>query len=453
MLKFVLFDNWGFEVVNGFTRELQTAVKDASNPLITVDRPWEFGNITLYGSVVKVPGRPFQLWYSVIEPRWHINLAYAESEDGIHWVKPELDVFTYEGHKTNLVYTNNAHGAAVLYDDADPRPDWKYKLVCGADPDRSVYAYHSEDGIHWLPACSEAIIGNHPDCPMAFLRRPDGTYAAHHRVPGGGRRIGRSESSDFIHWQPWRIVLEPGPGDPPQFQMYGMGSTMYGNYEIGTLWDYYTDLTDVSRGKMCGFQETEFTYSRNGTAWHRPTPRQPFIPHGQPGDWESGNLQAASAPVFLDDEIRYYYAASNVRHTRRWELIEGSYGIGMASIKPDRFIALTAGPAPAEAYTRTFQLQAPEIRINADVSADGVIQMELQDSDCRPIPGFEMAQCLPISGDSLGHLVIWQGNPDPTAIVGQPIRWRMRATRAKIYSVWMPNGEAEVRYDRFQSAF
>jgi len=453
VLKFLFLDNWGYEAVDGFTREPQQAAKDPRNPLLTVDRPWEHGNITLYGSVAKVAGRPFQLWYTVIEPNWHFHLAYAESEDGIHWTKPELDIYHFEGHRTNIVFTENPHGAAVIYDDADPRLDWKYKLVCGASPTSFVYAYHSEDGIHWLPATSEPIIGNHPDCPMALLRRPDGTYAAHHRVPGGGRRIGRSESSDFLQWRGGRIVLEPGPGDPPQFQMYGMGATAYGDYEIGTLWDYYTDLDDVSPGKMHGYQECEFTYSRNGLTWHRPASHQPMIPHGLPGAWDAGNLQAASAPIFLEDEIRYYYAASNVRHAPRWELTPGSYGIGMARLKPDRFLALKAGPVPAELYTRVFQLQAPEIRINADIAVDGRAQVELLDAECRPISGFELTNCMPIAGDSLGHRVSWRGNPDPAAILNRHIRFRLQAIRAKLYAVWMPNGDTEPRYNCFQSAF
>jgi hypothetical protein len=79
--------------------------------------------------------------------------------------------------------------------------------------------------------------------------------------------------------------------------------------------------------------------------------------------------------------------------------------------------------------------------------------VELLDGECRPIPGFEMAACLPITGDSLAHPVRWQGDPDPAPTLNQYIRWRLRATRARIYSLWMPNGDAAPRYDRFVSAF
>lgn len=453
MLKFLFLDNWGYEAVDGFERELQRAVKAPQNPLFVAEHPWEQGNITMYGSALRAPDGRYQMWYTVIEPRWHLLLAYAESDDGITWRKPELDIYLHEGHKTNIVFAQDPHGAAVLYDEADPRPDWKYKLVCGTEPTTLIHAFHSADGIHWLPVSPEPIVRNHPDCPMALLRRPDGTYAAHHRVPKGGRRIGRSESPDFIHWQGGRIVMEPGPGDPPQFQMYGMGSAMYGDLELGTLWDYRTDLGDPGRGKMNGYQETELSYSRNGLSWHRPAQGQPFIPHGGPGEWDSGNLQCASAPVFLPDEIRYYYAASTVRHSSRWELKPARYGVGLARMRPDRFVALVAGDVPATVYTRASTVQAPEIRINAEVASGGQVQMELLDADCKVIPGFELSACVPITGESLGHVVSWRGAPDAGQIINRPIRWRLQATHAKVYSIWMPNGDTQPRYDRFQSAF
>ena len=47
-----------------------------------VDFHPENGNMQLYGSVIKAPGKPFQMWYSVIHKPWRMYLAYAESDDG-----------------------------------------------------------------------------------------------------------------------------------------------------------------------------------------------------------------------------------------------------------------------------------------------------------------------------------------------------------------------------------
>jgi hypothetical protein len=454
MIKFLFFDNRDYELVQGFERVLERPRKHSANPLLEADKPWEHA-IVLGGSVVKVEDRPFQFWYTLAGPE-PSTLAYAESEDGIVWHKPELDLGLHQGGQTNIVFDDTANGACVIYDDADPRKAWKYKMVCGAEPTGFVYAYRSPDGIHWSRAREEPIIGNDPDAPMSLHRRPDGTYAAHLRVAKVPdrtfiRRIGRSESTDFVNWSSVRVVLEPGPGDPAQFQMYGMGATMYGDYEIGTVWAYHTDLEDTSPNKMGGNQEAELTYSRRGTAWHRAMQGQAFIPHGDESDWDSGNVQCASAPVFLDNEIRYYFASSNVRHDSYWEKKPGRFGIGMASLKPDRFIALVAGDEPAEMYTRRFSLKSPEVYVNADIATDGAVRLELLDEESRPLPGFELSRCVPLTGDSLSHSVHWEGEPNLSEILNRPIRWRLQATHARVYAVWMPDGEAEISYHRFRS--
>lgn len=451
MIKFLFFDNRDFETLRGFERQLQQPNKLGANPLFLADRPWENGNLQMYGSVLKASDQPFQMWYSTIDPAWNIRLCYAESEDGLAWRKPLLDVYRHEGERTNVVFTADPHGPSIIYDPCEARPDWRYKMICGAAPSGHVCVYHSEDGRQWLPARLTPVIGNNPDCPMALLRRPDGTYAAHHRVPGGGRRIGRSESPDFLEWHGGRIVLEPGPGDPPQFQMYGMGAAMYGDFEIGTLWSYHTEPDDTGQSKMRGRQEAELTYSRNGVAWHRAAQGQAFIPSGPAGAWDSGNLQCASAPVYLDDEIRYYFAASTVHHSVRWELTPAKFGIGMASLRPDGFVALAAGDEPGEAITRRFTMHGPEIRVNAEVEDGGWVRLEMLGPDGDPVPGFELENCRPISGDSTGHAVSWEGDPDGSKIVDRTVRWRMQARRAKVYSVWMPDGEGVTCYHCFRS--
>ena len=103
MIKFLFLDYRELETVEGFARELQQPTKHEGNPLFVADAPWEHGNMQLYGSVLKVPGKPFQMWYSTIEPPWRIRLAYAESDDGLVWRRPKLDIHEFHGLKTNIV--------------------------------------------------------------------------------------------------------------------------------------------------------------------------------------------------------------------------------------------------------------------------------------------------------------------------------------------------------------
>ncbi|MGQ9456486.1 MAG: hypothetical protein ACUVRS_11710 [Armatimonadota bacterium] len=436
MVKFLFFDYECVEIVEGFRRELQQPVKYSGNPLFIADKPWENGNMQLYGSVVKAPGKPFQLWYSVVHEPFTMRMAYAESEDGIEWHRPALDVYEYGGLQTNIVFVDDPHGPAVIYDEADPREDWKYKMMCGAAPSRAICAFRSHDGIHWLPVRKYPVISTNPDCPMALYKAPDGRFVAHHRLSGYGRRVFRSESWDFIYWsgEP-RMIMEPDAGDPPQVQFYGMGATSYGCYEIGTLWIYHTDPNDMGIGKMHGYQEAELVYARQGYAWHRAAQGVPFIPHGEPGEWDQGNLQCASAPVFLRDEIRYYYMGTTAFHQTRWELVPQTAGIGMASLRPDGFVALVAGEQTARLLTTAFTPDAPYLFVNARTGSGGWLKIEVLDVAGGVISGYSERECVPIKGDCTRMPVRW--TPDKECIPSdQPIRLRVTASNAAIFSIF-----------------
>ncbi|MDH7601978.1 MAG: hypothetical protein QHI38_07495 [Armatimonadota bacterium] len=450
MIKFLFFDYSETEIVTGFRRELQQPKKYEGNPLFIADKPWENGNMQLYGSAIKAPGKPFQLWYSVVHKPFTMLMAYAESDDGIEWHRPELDIYEYEGSKTNIVFTADPHGPAVIYDEADPREDWKYKMMCGAAPSRAICAFRSSDGIHWVPVRKYPVISTDPDCPMALYRTPDGRFAAHHRLSGYGRRVFRSESWDFLYWsdEP-RMIMEPDAGDPPQIQFYGMGATSYGSYEIGTLWIYHTRTDDFGLGKMHGYQEAELTYARQGYCWHRAAQGRPFIPHGEPGSWEQGNLQCASAPIFLDNEIRYYYMGTTAFHQTRWELVPQTAGIGMASLRPDGFVALTAGEEPAELLTTAFTPDAPYLHVNARTKSGGWLRIEVLTAEGEVMPGYSESECVPITGDGTRLLVKWA--PDRDCVpVDHPIRLRVTAKNASLFSIFSSKPEEAGIYWKFR---
>ncbi|MBM4436770.1 MAG: hypothetical protein FJ029_05955 [Actinobacteria bacterium] len=269
MIKVLFFDYREIETLHSFNRHLEQPAKHPGNPLFTADQPWENGNLQLFGSVVKREAGPFQLWHNVIHRPWTTCLAYAESDDGVAWRRPALDVHQVDGQRTNIVFADNAVGSAVIYDAAEPREAWRYKLLCGPKPSDCIAAYRSADGVHWDPVRRYPVIPTNPDCPIGLLQAQDGRYVAYHRWHGFGRLVFRSESWNFMQWagEP-RLVLEPDAGDPPQIQFYGLGATTYGPYELGTLWIYHTDANDAGPSKMHGYQEAELAYARSGHAWH-----------------------------------------------------------------------------------------------------------------------------------------------------------------------------------------
>ena len=457
MKKLLFLDYRELEYVDGFARALESPAKHPGGPLMRPELPWEHGNMQLYGSVLQAADGRFRAWYEVCVPPFTTRLAYAESDDGLDWRKPDLDAFRHDGQRTNIVFDGTQTSPGLIEDREDPRPAWRYKMLMGAAPSNCIAAMHSADGIHWksvrtLVGRIHPVITTNPDCPMGFLRAPDGRFVAYHRMDGYGRRVFRSESWDFVHWsgEP-RMVLEPDAGDSPQTQFYGLGACAYGPYEVGTLWIYATEPDDLGSTKMHGLQTPELAYARAGTAWHRAEQGTAFIANGAPGEWDCGNLQPASQPVFLDDEIRYYYAGTDARHSMCWEVQPQNAGLGLARLKPDRFVALRAGEGPAELGTITFRPPSVEVFVNARTADGGEIRVELQDAEARPLAGFTAGDCRPIRGDSTAHRVEWRGVGQANAPVGEPTRIRLTARGASVYSVYLTEpGESPV-YHQFEA--
>lgn len=450
MQKLLFFDHRELEAARGFTRRLGRPTRCRANPLLVADQPWENGNLQLYGSVCRASDGIFRLWYSTVDDPWCIRLAYAESDDGLAWRRPALDLHPYRRRRTNLVLTDDVHGAAVICDEQDPDPERRFKLAAGLRPSGCIAVLVSADGIHWRRLSREPQLPFEPDCPMAFFRAPDGRYVVLHRHRRLGRRVCRSESWDLEHWtsEP-RMILEPGPADAPQTQLYGMGVVPYGPYELGSLWIFHTDEEELGRGHMNGYQDAELTYSRSGFAWHRAAPGTPFIAHGGGRAWDRGNLQCASQPVFLDDEIRYYYAGTDMRHQRHWELEPQRAGLGMARLRPDGFVALEAGTRAAELMTVAFVPQGGELFVNADVGKGGWVKVGVLDDQARPLKDRGVDGCGPLTGDHTGHRVRWRAAADlPT---DRPVRLCVRARQASLYSVYALAAGEEPVYHRFQA--
>src|SRR6266404_1962613 len=151
-------------------RAVQPAQKSAANPVLWPHEKWEPEMATIYGSVLRDEGK-FKMWY-----KSGMGVGYAESEDGIRWNKPRLDLAVVDGEQTNILFrkkskTEGPEGMPYCYelfgvhrDDRDPDParrykigfldiDWKYSGKEG-DPwhksqRRGLGVAGSPDGIHW----------------------------------------------------------------------------------------------------------------------------------------------------------------------------------------------------------------------------------------------------------------------------------------------------------------
>ncbi|MFN9955031.1 MAG: hypothetical protein ACK55I_18185, partial [bacterium] len=82
------------------------------------------------------------------------HTSYAESRDGINWIKPALGFFSVNGSKNNNVVMTNqnrdhvVHNFSPFYDNRSGVPaEQRYKALGGLR--HGLFAYVSADGKKW----------------------------------------------------------------------------------------------------------------------------------------------------------------------------------------------------------------------------------------------------------------------------------------------------------------
>lgn len=451
MIKMVCLDNQDWVSVQGLVRTFEPPQKYPGNP-ITVSEHWSDGDrMSFYGSVLRRPDTGLlQMWY-IAQPQraW---IAYAESQDGIHWDKPELDIAQIGDRWTNLIFTGHPWGPTIIFDEQETLPERRYKMVVGSLPSDQIGVHYSPDGIHWSPDAQNPVIAKTPGSPMSLHRKESGEYVLYHRSAGGRRRAGRSESTDLLHWSPVQPVLDTDSNDPPGVQVYALGAAPYGPFEIGSLWIFKTFHDDLGLEKSHGRIETELAYGRSGHTWHRAAQGVPFIPTGEEDDsWEWGCIQPASSPVYLPDEIRFYYTATRHENAlnKLWKGDKPRCGVGFVSLKPDRFVCLASQPEGGHLLTRAFHVHTPQFAVNAAVAPGGRIRVAVTGLDGQEIEGFRLDDCTPITGDATDQSVSWLGTPDTAALAGHPVRLRVEVHDARLYALACGTPEERAAYWQF----
>ena len=98
--------------------------ENSAEPILFADRPWEaervifnFCSSVIFDAAV---GK-FRMWYAAIvnghaTPDLPELMCYAESDDGVRWVKPALGIVEYRGSRdNNIVYSSAGTGLIPLH--------------------------------------------------------------------------------------------------------------------------------------------------------------------------------------------------------------------------------------------------------------------------------------------------------------------------------------------------
>ena len=469
-------------VVKNVTRRQHTPQKHAGGPLIRRDKPWE-GNTYFRNSCFNViwddKADLYKCWYEDFYDYFggsrgtfqRSRIHYAESEDGIDWVKPALGKHVVDGHEgTNTVIDLSPDEAVscttVLLDPLETDPSRRFKALYAHRPEKGLCMMFSADGIDWTPYERNPIFerwdddveiltydridnkyvlwgryGGHPgrsqhpgfDAWFApvWPGRPEGIW-------GTRRRIYRLESEDCFNWSDAKLMFDPGDEDNLDDGLYGFVPWRVGENHLGIM----TVLHQVDNTvDMYLYQ------SRDGLDWNRMLMHRPLIPRGGPGSFDEFGIETPNQPLEVGDEVRIYYGGMNVHHdwwlgmandgidvpeARDRSLSQNGHHLGLATLRLDGYVSLDATVREGWVETKPLFSTGRRLYINGRCRPDGYIKVEMMDSWNNVWDGYSGENCRAFTGDSVHHQIAWSERDTVTEIPGS-VKLRFYLRNAELY--------------------
>jgi len=437
--------------------------------------------VQFYGSVIRDPDAgKFRMWYVAVStdermdrtlPRsvpWRV--AYAESDDGITWTKPNLGLVEVGGNTNNNLVNLDPHigvlNLKVLHEPDDPNPEHRYKM--GAHvwfPKNDVRLgtlapYVSADGLSWkllveakpvdaeMPEASTVIPPLHFE-PVGGLYKWDGLYhlsgqnAIAAARPYHGRVSRTFVSSDFLHWTESSAIQFVRDA---QHTLLGPGKSRIGEqtHEGISVWNRGNVLVGIS-GMWHGTKEWDdltidlgFVVSNDGIRFREPAHEHIFLKRGDDGEWDQGGLLQGQGFENVGEQTLIYYGAWD---PRVWQSSPPRGGVGIATLPRDRFADLvvdtsTTGDGDYQMKEAVSSFMTRPLRID-DVSrrrfyvnAHGLsessrLKIELLDHQLNSLPDYSGSDAALVTNNGFQTPIEWDGQTSHDSL---PDRVRLRVT-------------------------
>ena len=414
----------------------------------------------------------FKMWYN--GPRlpnrkkgdesWN---SYAESDDGYHWYKPELEFFP----GTNV--TNNLSGEQVVWlDKQETDPAKRYKSVAGytVGYGGSFILQYSADGIHWGPVeAASGVIQDRstmfynpftkkwvmsirvcaltpPTRARAYVEDPDIEHLLTrvHSIQNELDRVIRdslenyfikdkevafwftADDQDTRHVNP--VVADLCPFAPA---IYNFDAIAYESIMLGEYAMYRGPESDVMKKlKEWKLNEVGLGYSRDGFHFYRPD-HTPFMDsaYGDTTAWNAANMQVAAGNALIVGDSLFFYVGA---HKMKLGVGEGIESTGLGTLRRDGFVSMDGS---GTLLTSPVSFDGKYFFVNAEAKE---LAVELIGPDGQPVKGFTKEDCTALKdGDSTKFRITWGKNTSLSRFRNQTVRFKFYLTEGSLYAFWV----------------
>ncbi len=492
-----VFDDHNIPWQHNLKITLVEAQKHPGNPVLrkgAKGSPDE-AHAILYGTVIKTENK-FRMWYlAMFKPgnqqppaaqNWR-PMCYAESEDGINWIKPELGLVEFNGNSRNNIclIEGNPHSLtlvndflSVLYEPDDPDPQRRYKAAYIAHvPYEDIAGGLSNIGMKEKTPCvtiiatsadglSWKVTGNQPADAGGERFEVSGIYrfgnfyyltgqllSPWSWLPDGqdaGRVMMVYRSPDFINWSKAKAFGFARAGQlanpPVKGQQSHMGAGLWnrGNVLIGLYGMWQDGLPAAERpvgaSHLLGTTvELGLLITNDGIHYREPVPGFTVISRGKKGEWDDVALLQGHAFVNEGDRTLIWYSHWDTAGTLK------SMEIGLAALRRDGFGFLSCKENDNDAHFVTTLLEAGK-RTSLVINAEGItgsspLIIELLDHLDRPLKSYSETDAARLTADGTQVRVVWPGKTYLPADRKFAVKVKFPVnSKAKVYALYLVAG-------------
>lgn len=490
---FFAFDDHSVPWQHNLKLTMVPAQKHPGNPVLRQGSPGapDHRGVLMYGTVMKT-GNKYRMWYlgrletTYSDGRPPLNwtpLCYAESDDGINWQKPALNLVEHNGNKRNnmcliegapasLTVVNDF--VSVIYDPEDKDPQRRYKATyisyppvkdikgglsnVGLREDSTVamMCITSADGLRWKLASDRPANAGGERFEVTGLYRFGNFYYATGQLlhpwawlpdgRNGGQVMLAYRSADFINWSKVKAFAfaRPGqltnPATPYEDTHMGAGLWNRGNILVGVygLWNDTVESKSPGEGYNPGLTiDLGLIVSNDGIHYREPVPGYKIVARGGKDDWDNVGLLQGHALVNDGDTTKIWYSHADITFGKKVAM-----AVGMATLRRDGFGYLSRKEDDNDAtlVTTSFQTSAKQnLILNVDgLDAGAPLVIELLDEYDRPVKNYSGENAAKITSNGTQVEIKW---PRATALpANTKIAVKIYFTensQAKVYALYI----------------
>ncbi|MGB0579398.1 MAG: hypothetical protein ACPGVU_06830 [Limisphaerales bacterium] len=403
--------------------------------VLVTGEPWE-GNTSAYYTIFK-DGDKYRMYYRGAD--WDTEkrkakhrevTCYAESKDGINWLKPKLGLFEFNGSKqNNIVWDGIGTHCFTVFKDANPnaKAEARYKAISRGRVEKTanryqsgLFVYQSPDGINWKMIKNEPVIlkGAFDSQNLAFYDTERGLYVDYHRWFNNGLRdIMTCTSKDYVNW------TEPVPLRITEKKKEHLYTNAIQPYDRAP--HLYVGFPTRYLPKQGSRVEPVFMSSRDGLNFNRWS--DPVIPESAPKDRKGNRSNYMAWGLFqLPGKPNEYsvYASEAYYEGPDSRLRRFSYRV-------DGFVSVRGGAEGGKMTTKPIQFAGKKLVLNYAVKAGGFLSVQLR----HPKTNKVLAVSKPLTDDKIAGVIEWKRGKSVRELAGQTVRVEFQLKNADLYSM------------------